>query len=106
MSDCSCTWPTSVLPTVNDMKTLRRQNRADIDALRSLELFAGCTDAELRAARTLMTSVDVDSGTTLINETDVGRQFFVIQEGTALVSRGGEPVAQLGPGQHFGEMAL
>jgi glutaminase len=35
-----------------------------------------------------------------------GVSFFVVAEGTAAVTTAGKEVARLGPGDHFGELAL
>jgi CRP-like cAMP-binding protein len=42
----------------------------------------------------------------LISEGDLGHEFFVIEAGTAEVTRDGDVLAELGPGDFFGEMAL
>ena len=42
----------------------------------------------------------------LISEGQTGREFFMILEGTATVSRRGRKVTSLGAGQSFGELAL
>ena len=42
----------------------------------------------------------------VITEGERGDLFYVIQEGTASVISGGAPVATLGPGDYFGEIAL
>ena len=88
------------------MRTLRRRSGPDADQLRLLEVFHGCDDHELRAARGLLTPLDVEAGRTLVHQHDIGREFFIIASGTAEVLRAGESVAQLGAGQFFGEMAL
>ena len=88
------------------MRPLRRRSGPDADRLRPLAVFHGCDDHELRAVRGLLTPVDVEAGRTLINEHDIGREFFIIASGTAEVLHAGESVAQLGAGQFFGEMAL
>ena len=35
-----------------------------------------------------------------------GIGFFIVSDGTATVSAGGKDVATLGPGDHFGELAM
>jgi CRP/FNR family transcriptional regulator, cyclic AMP receptor protein len=50
--------------------------------------------------------VDVPEGKVLAREGDIGQEFFVVETGTAEVSRNGEVIAELGPGDFFGEMAL
>ena len=46
------------------------------------------------------------AGDTIANEGQTGIGFFVIEEGEASVSVGGQERASLGPGDHFGEIAL
>jgi CRP-like cAMP-binding protein len=41
-----------------------------------------------------------------VNEGRRGHEFYVLLDGKAEVIHGGEQVAVLGPGQHFGELAL
>jgi CRP/FNR family transcriptional regulator, cyclic AMP receptor protein len=41
-----------------------------------------------------------------MDQGEVGRQAFVILEGTAVVKRGGRKVADLGPGDTAGELSL
>jgi CRP-like cAMP-binding protein len=50
--------------------------------------------------------VRVPAGKVVVEEGTVGREFFLILEGQAVVRRGGRKVALLGPGQYFGELAL
>ena len=42
----------------------------------------------------------------LCEEGTIGREFFLIVDGHATVSRNGQKIATLGPGQYFGELAL
>ncbi len=46
------------------------------------------------------------AGEVVVREGDPGDRFYVVLEGAAQVTRGGEPVATLGPGDCFGEVAL
>ena len=45
-------------------------------------------------------------GRILVEEGTIGREFFLIVDGEAAVSRNGRRLATLGPGQYFGELAL
>jgi len=76
------------------------------DIVSGLSLFADSTKQERRAARPLGSHVAVPRGRTLCDEGDVGREFFVILDGRVRVTVGGAPVALLGPGDSFGEIAL
>jgi CRP/FNR family cyclic AMP-dependent transcriptional regulator len=74
--------------------------------LRQLPLFAQCSKSELEAIASQFTQIGLKAGTVLVREGDVGREFYVIVEGSAAVSVGGQIAAQLGAGDFVGEMAL
>ena len=50
--------------------------------------------------------IDLPAGRHLCEQDSIGREAFVITEGTAEVRRNGRKVATLGPGDCVGEMAL
>ena len=50
--------------------------------------------------------LDVREGKVLTKQGDIGHEFFVIEEGTADVEQDGKRIAQMGPGDFFGELAL
>jgi CRP-like cAMP-binding protein len=54
----------------------------------------------------LGTPVRLPTGTRLVAEGAPGREFFVVERGHVAVHRRGDAVALLGPGDHFGEIAL
>ena len=62
--------------------------------------------ADMEAIREFADRIDVEAGKRLVSEGKFGYEFFVIENGTAEVVRGGEHLADLGPGDFFGEMAL
>lgn len=74
--------------------------------LRSIWLFSGCTASELRKIRSSLDELEVPEGKVLVEEGRVGMEFFIIVSGYAAVTREGKKVATLGPGGHFGELAL
>jgi CRP-like cAMP-binding protein len=69
-------------------------------------LFAGLDQRELRDLASTMKERTFREGQAIAVEGQTGIGFFVIAEGTATVSQGGEDRATLGPGDHFGEIAL
>jgi CRP-like cAMP-binding protein len=62
---------------------------------RDLQQLAGWTD-----------ELVVPEGDDLVTEGRLAHEFFVIEDGTAEVRRNGAHVADLGPGDFFGEMGL
>ena len=74
--------------------------------LSALPLFQGCTSRELSYIDQLGDEVEVEAGTTLTREGQIGRQSFVILSGEAAVTLRDHPLARLGAGDAFGEMAV
>src|SRR5664280_264852 len=77
----------------------------DLD-LKSIWLFSSCTGSELRKIRGSLDEVEVPAGKVLVEQGRIGMEFFLIVDGSAAVTRSGKKVATLGPGAHFGELAL
>ena len=77
-----------------------------IESLRALELFSGCSDKLLRKLSRLGTEVHAKARQVLAREGDVGREFYVIVEGSASVEHDDQQIATLQRGDFFGEMAL
>ena len=78
----------------------------DPNRLRSLPLFADLSDDELSEVATFAQEISVETGRPLVREGDFSYEFMSIEEGEAEVTRHGEHVADLGPGDFFGEMGL
>jgi CRP-like cAMP-binding protein len=76
------------------------------DRLKSIPLFQTVSDDELSQIAPFADEIQVDAGTQLVREGDFSYEFFAIEEGDVEVTRGGEHVADLGPGDFFGEMGL
>jgi CRP-like cAMP-binding protein len=77
-----------------------------LDHLSRIPLFSACSKRELERIGSATDEIDVDAGRVLVKEGAVGHEAFVIVEGTAEVRRGEQTVAELGPGDHFGELAI
>ena len=74
--------------------------------LKSIPLFAEVPDDELAKIATFAQEVTVEEGRELVREGDFSYEFMAIEEGEAEVTRHGEHVADLAPGDFFGEMGL
>jgi len=79
---------------------------APIEALRRVPLFAGLDDNELAQVALLFKERHFDAGDTVVMEGSDGAAFFLIESGEASVAVRGSERANLGPGDHFGEIAL
>jgi CRP/FNR family transcriptional regulator, cyclic AMP receptor protein len=74
--------------------------------LRAIPLFAGLGKKERREVAKQGDEVEVERGRHLVREGEFAYEFFAIEEGTAEVRRGDQLLAELGPGDFFGEMGL
>ena len=77
-----------------------------LDHLASVSLFSACSKKELQAVAKASDEVALPAGKVLCEQGSIGREAFVILEGTAGVRINGKPVTTLGPGACVGEMAL
>jgi len=77
------------------------------DDLKRVPLFSDLDDRQLRKLGEHFRERKLAAGTSVVQEgTMSGVGFFVVADGEVSVSKGGEEVATLGPGDHFGELAL
>jgi len=74
--------------------------------LKGIPLFEKFSEDELRQIAPFAEEKSVEQGDVLVREGDYSYQFVAIEEGTAKVTRGGETLAELGPGDFFGEIGL
>ncbi len=72
----------------------------------TVPLFSSIRRRDRRTIARLADTVDVPARKTLTREGELADEFFVVLAGMAVASRGGEPVAILGPGDFFGEIGL
>jgi CRP/FNR family transcriptional regulator, cyclic AMP receptor protein len=79
---------------------------APIDALGRVPLFADLDEDELRRVASVFKERRFADGEAVIQQGSGAAAFFVIEEGAARVLVDGEERRTLGPGDHFGEMAL
>ena len=85
---------------------MRLRKDAKVELISRVPLFAGCSKGELGKIASIADEVDLPEGKTLIREGAVGREFFVLLEGRAGISRKGRSVDTAEKGDFFGEVAL
>jgi CRP/FNR family cyclic AMP-dependent transcriptional regulator len=76
------------------------------DALGRCPFFQGLSRGELLEVAKVTEDLEVDEGRVLTREGQSGSEFFVIIEGEVAVTKDGQEVRTLGPGDFFGEIAL
>lgn len=74
--------------------------------LKRIPLFSGASDDDLKQVATFAESKEVSEGTEVISEGGFSRELMAIEDGTAEVTRGDEHIADLGPGDIFGEQGM
>jgi CRP-like cAMP-binding protein len=74
--------------------------------LKDVPFFSSMSEPDLAAVAQQSDEIRVAAGRVVAREGDLGEAFFVIESGTAEITRGGAPVAKLGAGDFFGEIAL
>jgi len=78
----------------------------DAKRLHGLGPFAAVKSKDLERLAQWADEVEVPAGEVLAEEGSFAHEFFVIEEGRAAVDKGGERIAELGPGDFFGEIGL
>ena len=79
---------------------------APIELLKNVPLFQGLGDKQLYTLARTFTDRTFPAGREITTEGGSGVGFFVIGDGEAVVTVGGEERRTLGRGDHFGEIAL
>jgi CRP-like cAMP-binding protein len=77
-----------------------------VSTLKRVPLFSGVSDKDLKRLANSLSERTFPAGREIAIEGREGVGFFVIESGEASVSRGGEHIRKLGPGDYFGEMAV
>ena len=77
------------------------------DELGRVRLFGGLSQRQLRQLARLVKEREYRPGVNVVAEgTMSGTGFFIVADGEASVSVDGTEIARIGPGDHFGELAL
>jgi CRP/FNR family transcriptional regulator, cyclic AMP receptor protein len=74
--------------------------------LRSVPMFAELGPRELDVIGQAATELHLEAGNMIVKEGNTAHEMFVVMDGVLEVTRGGEHVADIGPGGFAGEMAL
>lgn len=77
-----------------------------VERLSQVPLFHRCTMRDLRTVARHLETASVLAGQTIVSEGEHGETFFLVLDGTLSVEAVGQETVLLGPGQHFGELAL
>lgn len=78
----------------------------DAGRLKKIPVFADLDGDSLHMIATFASEVSVPEGKELVREGDYSYDMLAIEEGTAEVTRGGEVLAELGPGDIVGEIGV
>jgi CRP/FNR family cyclic AMP-dependent transcriptional regulator len=78
----------------------------DATQLKRIPLFADADEDELRQVAAFAESKEAPEGEVVLQEGGFSRELLAIEDGTAEVTRDGEHVADLGPGDIFGEAGM
>jgi CRP/FNR family transcriptional regulator, cyclic AMP receptor protein len=78
----------------------------DVSQLKRIPLFAEVPEEALQKIAPFATLEEWPEGKEIVKEGGYSNHFFAIEDGTAKVSRSGEEIAELGPGDVFGEQGL
>jgi len=77
-----------------------------VEALKRAPLFEGLSKKELRELARVTEDLKIEAGTVICREGSLGREFFVIVDGVAEVTKNGKRLATRQSGEFFGEIAL
>ena len=77
-----------------------------VQALKGAPLFEGLSRKELAQLARVSEDLEVEPGTVLCKEGDIGHEFFVIVDGKVKITRKGRRVSVRGGGDFVGEIAL
>jgi CRP/FNR family cyclic AMP-dependent transcriptional regulator len=77
-----------------------------LDLLSRVPLFARMGKRELERLGQLTDEVEIGLDRVLTEQGEIGHEFFIVLDGRLMVLDGNRPIAKLGPGDFFGEIAL
>ncbi len=79
---------------------------AKATVLRGVPLFSGVEAEDLVVVAALAEEIDVAAGARIFAEGEIGDALYVVVKGGVRIERHGATIAELGPGECVGELAL
>ena len=101
--------PVVTIPTFGLLARIDRTLRvptAELAQLRAIPMFAPLPAPTLEALALSMTRREVPAGETIFRQGDHGDRFYIVDSGEVEIEIDGREANVLGPGEHFGEIAL
>ncbi|MFT6291245.1 MAG: CRP-like cAMP-binding protein [Ilumatobacter sp.] len=77
-----------------------------LEVLKNVSLFSACSNKELDKVAKASDVITMTAGTMVMDQGQMGREAFVVLEGSVTVKRNNRKVATLGAGDVVGEMSL
>jgi CRP/FNR family cyclic AMP-dependent transcriptional regulator len=77
-----------------------------VELLQAVSLFGDVDETGLAGIAATAIEVDFPAGRAIVRQGEVGTGFYLISAGRARVVRDGATIAELGPGEFFGELSL
>jgi serine/threonine protein phosphatase PrpC/CRP-like cAMP-binding protein len=77
-----------------------------LEVLKGMQMFRYLSYKELVRIMNITETSDLEADQVVFREGDQGDAMYVVMSGQVKLSKAGIPVAELGKGQHFGEMSL
>ena len=80
--------------------------KAYLEHLRNIPMFQSFSQKDLEKIAKAGDEVSMPAGSLIVDQGQMGREAFVVLEGSVAVKRNGKKVASLGPGSIVGELSL
>src|SRR6266536_3114070 len=85
---------------------MRLGKDSKVELIKNVPLFSKLSKKQLEDVAHIADELDLPAGKVMATEGDRGREFFVLLEGTADVTKGDRRINTMGEGDFFGEIAL
>jgi CRP/FNR family transcriptional regulator, cyclic AMP receptor protein len=85
---------------------MRLGKDSKVDLIRKVPLFSKLDKSGLQSVAQIADEIDLPAGKVMAEEGDRGREFFILLEGEADVTKGPQSINTMREGNFFGEIAL